>query len=89
MSLNLLLAELTQKGIKLWVEDDQLRVRSPKGMLSSQLRQQLAQSKAELLLMLRQNQVNACELPVIQPAPEHRYQPFPLTDIQHAFWVGS
>ncbi len=88
MSLSLLLAELTQKGIKLWMEDDQLRVRSPKGMLSSQLREQLAQSKAELLLMLRQNQVNACELPVIQPAPEHRYQPFPLTDIQHAFWVG-
>ncbi len=88
MSLNLLLAELTQKGIKLWVEDDQLRVRSPLGMLSPQLREQLVQSKAELLLMLRQNQVNAGELPVIQPAPENRYQPFPLTDIQHAFWVG-
>ena len=88
MSLSLLLAELTQKGIKLWVEGDQLRVRSPKGMLSSQLREQLAKSKSELLLMLGQNQVNAYELPTIEAAPENRYQPFPLTDIQHAFWVG-
>ena len=27
-------------------------------------------------------------LPVIQSAPEHRYLPFPLTDIQQAYWIG-
>ncbi len=25
---------------------------------------------------------------VIQPDPSHRYRPFELTDIQHAYWVG-
>jgi len=27
-------------------------------------------------------------LPVISPAPELRHQPFPLTDIQQAYWLG-
>ena len=27
-------------------------------------------------------------LPQISPAPEERYQPFPLTDIQQAYWLG-
>jgi len=27
-------------------------------------------------------------LPVIVPAPEHRYQPFALSDIQQAYWIG-
>jgi len=27
-------------------------------------------------------------LPQISPAPENRYQPFPLTDIQQAYWLG-
>jgi hypothetical protein len=28
------------------------------------------------------------ELPQIVPDPEHRYEPFPLTDIQQAYWLG-
>ncbi|MRV71986.1 amino acid adenylation domain-containing protein [Duganella sp. FT92W] len=28
-------------------------------------------------------------LPVLTPAPEQRHQPFPLTDIQQAYWIGS
>jgi amino acid adenylation domain-containing protein len=28
------------------------------------------------------------QLPTITPAPEQRYQPFPLTDIQQAYWIG-
>jgi len=27
-------------------------------------------------------------LPTIIPAPEKRYQPFPLTDVQQAYWIG-
>lgn len=27
-------------------------------------------------------------LPAIVPAPEARYEPFPLTDIQQAYWIG-
>ncbi|MBO1049481.1 MAG: amino acid adenylation domain-containing protein [Dolichospermum sp. DEX182a] len=28
------------------------------------------------------------ELPIISPIPEQRYQPFPLTDTQQAYWLG-
>lgn len=28
------------------------------------------------------------ELPRIKPRPAERYKPFPLTDIQHAYWIG-
>ncbi len=28
------------------------------------------------------------QLPVIEPSPEERHEPFPLTDIQHAYWMG-
>jgi len=27
-------------------------------------------------------------LPTIVPAPEQRYQPFPLTDLQQSYWIG-
>jgi amino acid adenylation domain-containing protein len=27
-------------------------------------------------------------LPTLTPAPDQRYQPFPLTDIQQAYWIG-
>ncbi|MCB0211209.1 MAG: amino acid adenylation domain-containing protein, partial [Anaerolineae bacterium] len=28
------------------------------------------------------------QLPAVVPAPEQRYHPFPLTDVQHAYWLG-
>ncbi|HEX9942664.1 MAG TPA: non-ribosomal peptide synthase/polyketide synthase [Thermoanaerobaculia bacterium] len=28
------------------------------------------------------------DLPALVPRPEERYQPFPLTDVQQAYWVG-
>ena len=28
------------------------------------------------------------ELPTIVPNPDERYQPFPLTDVQQAYWIG-
>jgi amino acid adenylation domain-containing protein len=31
---------------------------------------------------------SAPELPKIVPAPEERYLPFPLTDVQQAYWIG-
>ncbi|VEP13357.1 Amino acid adenylation protein (modular protein) [Hyella patelloides LEGE 07179] len=33
-------------------------------------------------------QASAINLPTIVPAPEKKYQPFPLTDIQQAYWLG-
>ncbi len=33
-------------------------------------------------------EAQAAQLPVIVPAPEDWYEPFPLTDVQQAYWVG-
>ncbi|HEX5886976.1 MAG TPA: amino acid adenylation domain-containing protein, partial [Pyrinomonadaceae bacterium] len=55
------------------------------------------QAKRELLaeLLLRKDKVRTpvvspgeSELPQIVPDPQHRHEPFPLTDIQQAYWVG-
>src|ERR1051325_9075098 len=55
------------------------------------------QAKRELLaeLLLRKEKVRTpvaapgeSELPQIVSDPQHRHEPFPLTDIQQAYWVG-
>lgn len=55
------------------------------------------QKRALLEQLLRKNlqekqaareQLNDAQLPQIVPDSEKRYEPFPLTDIQQAYWVG-
>ena len=43
---------------------------------------------AECILAQLELPVCATELPSLVPEPERRYEPFPLTDMQYAFWVG-
>jgi amino acid adenylation domain-containing protein len=87
--LEVVIAELAEKGITLWVEGDQLRIRAPKRSLSAAVRDLLAERKPELIQLLRQYGAAAAEpLPRIVPAPQDRYLPFPLNEIQQAYWVG-
>ena len=90
MNLHLLIDSLAERGIKLSIEGDALIVDAPEGTLTSEVRDALTAQKAELVALLHQHRdrqpVN--DLPAIVPAPESRYEPFPLTDMQHAFWIG-
>jgi pyochelin synthetase len=90
MNLHLLIDSLTDRGIKLSIEGDALIVDAPKGTLTSEVRDALTAQKAEIVALLHQHRdrqpVN--DLPMLVPAPESRYEPFPLTDMQHAFWIG-
>ena len=48
---------------------------------------------ARLAVRKRAAQTNVDEgetssLPQVKPDPEHRYEPFPTTDLQQAYWVG-
>nr|UYH37513.1 amino acid adenylation domain-containing protein [Myxococcaceae bacterium MCy9487] len=79
-----LLSEVNRRGIKLWEEGNRLRFSAPQGVLSPELRNELAERKAELLELLHA----AVELPRAEPDPSRRHEPFPLTDIQQAYWVG-
>lgn len=88
MNLHLLLNTLSNQGVKLAANEDSLAVDAPKGVLNSELRDSLIQHKTEILELLRQNSLNSTTLPTIVPQPNKRYESFPLTDMQHAFWVG-
>lgn len=88
MNLHLLLQTLSYQGIKLAADGDSLAVDAPKGVLTPELKNSLIEHKAGLLELLRQNNLNPTLLPIVVPEPDKRYEPFPLTDMQHAFWVG-
>ena len=90
MTLHQLLADLAEQGVKVWAEGDQLRIQAKKGVLTPELRHSLTQHKAKILTALHQHGQSASSVALspIQPSPEQRYDPFPMTDLQHAFWVG-
>ncbi len=87
-NIQLLFHNLAQKGIKLAANGNSLDVNAPKGILTTELRDSLIEHKAEILELLRQNKLNPPILPTIIPEPDKIYEPFPLTDMQHAFWLG-
>ena len=90
MNIHSLLNSLSKVGIKLSTDGDALLVDAPQGTLTTELRNHLIQSKAEILTLLHQHSVSPPEndLPAIAPDPESRFDAFPLTDMQHAFWIG-
>lgn len=87
-----LLSTLREHDVRLWVEGDRLGVDAPPNTLDERLTAALREHKAELIALLRQSVVDANTdvgaLPELKIRPEHRNEPFPLTDIQQAYWVG-
>ncbi|MEM7125055.1 MAG: amino acid adenylation domain-containing protein [Chloroflexota bacterium] len=89
MSLLELLDQLGQLNITLRAEDGQLRIQAPQGAFTPELRSLVAQYKGEILAHLQQTNSEPTSLPPIVPSLKERYEPFPLTDIQHAYWIGQ
>jgi amino acid adenylation domain-containing protein len=83
-----LLAELHRRGIRLRLaDDDRLDVLAPAGSLTPELRDRLRLERAGLIAMLRRTSTQ--EGPRgITPDPVGRHQSFPLTPVQHAYWIG-
>lgn len=48
------LASLKSSGIKIWIEDEQLRYRAPKGVMTANLKQELMERKTEIVAFLQQ-----------------------------------
>ena len=77
-----------QQGIKLWLDEkNQLRFKARKGALTPALQGELKARKVEVIHFLQQTETDA-PLPQIRSAQAERYDPFPLTDIQEAYWLG-
>jgi len=58
----------------------------------SEIQSRLANLSPDKLKLLRQRlrrqDRQTPALPTLVPAPEDRYRPFPLTDVQQAYWIG-
>nr|CAQ18831.1 nonribosomal polypetide synthetase [Chondromyces crocatus] len=85
-----LLTDLAKRNVQISATGEQLDVRAPKGALTPELREQIAKHKPELLSFLKQRSSDkeAQKLPTVLPEPARRHEPFPLTDIQQAYWIG-
>jgi pyochelin synthetase len=82
-----LLSELHRRGIRLRLADGRLDVVAPAGSLTPELREQLRTERDQLIALLRRSEAGD-ESAGITPRPEQRHEPFPLTDIQQAYWIG-
>ena len=54
MNLSVLLDDLSNRGVRMWVEEDHLRLRAPQGVLTKELQATLSKHKPEILKLLRQ-----------------------------------
>lgn len=83
-----LLALAVHAGIRLEADGSELRVIAPQGAMTSELRQGLRANKERILELLRAKDRVDTPLPRLTPDLAARFDPFPLTDLQHAFWLG-
>ncbi|NEQ99371.1 MAG: non-ribosomal peptide synthetase, partial [Cyanothece sp. SIO2G6] len=93
MKLHETLLHFSQQGIRMRLDEkdgDVLRISAPQSAITPEVQQFIKQRKSEILELLREVNVKAAgdSLPSVKSAPQDRYKPFPLTDMQHAFWVG-
>ncbi|MDG4830626.1 amino acid adenylation domain-containing protein [Solwaraspora sp. WMMD1047] len=81
-----LLPELHRRGIRLRLADGRLDVLAPPGSLTAELRDRLREYRDELVVLLGRAAADG-PTPLVA-RPEARFDPFPLTDVQHAYWMG-
>ncbi|AFY75728.1 hypothetical protein Ple7327_0260 [Pleurocapsa sp. PCC 7327] len=62
MNVSELLNDLNQQGVQLWADNDKLKINSPKGLLTPEIRTKLAERKTEILAFLQQNNGTASDL---------------------------
>ncbi|MCW5315485.1 amino acid adenylation domain-containing protein [Nostoc sp. KVJ3] len=85
MNIEQLVADLNKQGVKLWVEGEQLRANAPKGVLTLETRDLLAENKAELILLLHEK--NADTDINLSPIKADRPQNLPLSFAQERLWL--
>lgn len=76
-----LLVELNQRGIKLWADGNNLRSKSPKDGLTPTLRAAIREHKDELLLLLSQLQTSQVTIPSVP-----RNRSLPLSFAEQRLW---
>ena len=86
------LADLSRLGIQVWADNGQLRYRAPANTLTADLREEITRHRAALIALLeeraRRQEPEPVPAPALIPDARRRHDPFPLTDIQQAYWIG-
>lgn len=79
------LSSLTSLNIKVWIEDDQLRYRAPKGVMTSSLKQELIERKKEIFCYFQE--ANTAKILAFKPILSvERDGHFPLSFSQKRMW---
>ena len=80
-----LISNLKRKDIEIWVDGDRLRYNAPKGALTADLREKLADHKSEILALLRQDDTvtRSASFPL---KPVSRTGDLPLSFAQERLW---
>ncbi len=79
-----LVLELHQSGVRIWLENNQLRSRAPKGAITPALRNRIQTHKTALIDFLAQTQT---EMLSIQPVPRKTSDVIPLSLTQESLWL--
>ncbi|AUT01014.1 non-ribosomal peptide synthetase [Nostoc sp. CENA543] len=82
------LSLLNTLDIKIWIEDDQLRYRAPKGAMTAEIKEQLKERKAEIIAFLQEAQT-ATQLTSLSLDPVSRNKDLPLSFAQQRMWFLS
>jgi len=79
------LAYLKGLEIKLWLEGEKLRFQAPKGVMTPEIKEEIAAKKPEILDFLRAAKIptNTVDLEIISVS---RYQDLPLSFAQQRLW---
>lgn len=80
--------QLSKRNIRIWVEQGQLKYSAPKNTMTADLKESLRLHKNQLLIDLSVNLIVEAK-PELVASPDDRYKPFPMTQLQQAYWVGE
>lgn len=78
-----LIANLEDKKIQLWPDEDKLRYKGPEGSVDTEVISLLKKYKSEIMQILNET----ADIKII-PNEEEKFEKFPLTDIQEAYQIG-
>ena len=86
MKMTNILSQISSQGIKLWAEGDELKIRAPKGTLTTEMHDLLSQNKRELLQLLQQksSNISVTSLPLV---PVGRDKDLPVAYQQERLWI--
>lgn len=85
MSIEKFLANLQTKGVKIWIDGDQLGCRAPKGVMTAAIQQELKERKTEILAFLKEAQT-ATQSTSLPLTPVARDRELPLSFAQQRMW---